>query len=112
MIEVSEEGAGVRRSTPRSRRAAMDASNATPPAAGGSTSAAARSAGTSDAATTRCRVMRRPMPNAPGIRSSRASNRVGTGSGTTGRGPSPMACLLYTSPSPRDGLLSRMPSSA
>ena len=28
--------------------------------------------------------------------------------------PSPlyMACLLYTSPSPRDGLLSRMPSSA
>ena len=25
---------------------------------------------------------------------------------------SPMPCLLYTSPSPRDGLLSRMPSSA
>ena len=25
---------------------------------------------------------------------------------------SPDACLLYTSPSPRDGLLSRMPSSA
>ena len=25
---------------------------------------------------------------------------------------SPTACLLYTSPSPRDGLLSRMPSSA
>ena len=24
----------------------------------------------------------------------------------------PMVCLLYTSPSPRDGLLSRMPSSA
>ena len=24
----------------------------------------------------------------------------------------PNACLLYTSPSPRDGLLSRMPSSA
>ena len=24
----------------------------------------------------------------------------------------PLACLLYTSPSPRDGLLSRMPSSA
>ena len=23
-----------------------------------------------------------------------------------------LACLLYTSPSPRDGLLSRMPSSA
>ena len=26
--------------------------------------------------------------------------------------PQPLACLLYTSPSPRDGLLSRMPSSA
>ena len=26
--------------------------------------------------------------------------------------PLPKACLLYTSPSPRDGLLSRMPSSA
>ena len=24
----------------------------------------------------------------------------------------PIVCLLYTSPSPRDGLLSRMPSSA
>ena len=31
--------------------------------------------------------------------------------GTTGT-PHPNACLLYTSPSPRDGLLSRMPSSA
>ena len=27
-------------------------------------------------------------------------------------GPIPTPCLLYTSPSPRDGLLSRMPSSA
>ena len=26
--------------------------------------------------------------------------------------PNPSVCLLYTSPSPRDGLLSRMPSSA
>ena len=26
--------------------------------------------------------------------------------------PQPKICLLYTSPSPRDGLLSRMPSSA
>ena len=26
--------------------------------------------------------------------------------------PNSIACLLYTSPSPRDGLLSRMPSSA
>ena len=29
-----------------------------------------------------------------------------------GQGPKGYACLLYTSPSPRDGLLSRMPSSA
>ena len=27
-------------------------------------------------------------------------------------GPEHQVCLLYTSPSPRDGLLSRMPSSA
>ena len=27
-------------------------------------------------------------------------------------GADPVICLLYTSPSPRDGLLSRMPSSA
>ena len=30
----------------------------------------------------------------------------------TGYGTDPAGCLLYTSPSPRDGLLSRMPSSA
>src|SRR5665647_3617359 len=30
----------------------------------------------------------------------------------TGTGARTMICLLYTSPSPRDGLLSRMPSSA
>ena len=29
-----------------------------------------------------------------------------------GAGANPDICLLYTSPSPRDGLLSRMPSSA
>ena len=29
-----------------------------------------------------------------------------------GQNPEPITCLLYTSPSPRDGLLSRMPSSA
>ena len=28
------------------------------------------------------------------------------------QGGDPLGCLLYTSPSPRDGLLSRMPSSA
>ena len=33
------------------------------------------------------------------------------GGGTTRIGD-PSGCLLYTSPSPRDGLLSRMPSSA
>ena len=32
--------------------------------------------------------------------------RIAAGSGES------MSCLLYTSPSPRDGLLSRMPSSA
>ena len=33
-------------------------------------------------------------------------------SNNTGSGHVGLACLLYTSPSPRDGLLSRMPSSA
>ena len=32
--------------------------------------------------------------------------------GTYGGEMMPKTCLLYTSPSPRDGLLSRMPSSA
>ena len=45
-----------------------------------------------------------------------ASNRLATlQQGLTGIAPPPapfMGCLLYTSPSPRDGLLSRMPSSA
>ena len=31
---------------------------------------------------------------------------------SSGEGPFVSPCLLYTSPSPRDGLLSRMPSSA
>ena len=35
--------------------------------------------------------------------------RVGGASGTIAKA---ISCLLYTSPSPRDGLLSRMPSSA
>ena len=34
------------------------------------------------------------------------------GSGGSGKTQLLMSCLLYTSPSPRDGLLSRMPSSA
>ena len=38
---------------------------------------------------------------------------AGTASGTGATGNTgPTGCLLYTSPSPRDGLLSRMPSSA
>ena len=42
-------------------------------------------------------------------------NPVTTASGTFGSGAEFaefVDCLLYTSPSPRDGLLSRMPSSA
>ena len=35
-----------------------------------------------------------------------------TGTGKTAAFALPILCLLYTSPSPRDGLLSRMPSSA
>ena len=44
-----------------------------------------------------------------------SSQEVAQGTGTlTGsvQVPTSIACLLYTSPSPRDGLLSRMPSSA
>ena len=43
-----------------------------------------------------------------------ASPRYAGGAAATGRPVRPfhLTCLLYTSPSPRDGLLSRMPSSA
>ena len=37
---------------------------------------------------------------------------IGTDATTTQQAIAIAACLLYTSPSPRDGLLSRMPSSA
>ena len=37
---------------------------------------------------------------------------IDAGAGTSAHRASNNACLLYTSPSPRDGLLSRMPSSA
>ena len=37
---------------------------------------------------------------------------VGSAWVRVGLAADPKACLLYTSPSPRDGLLSRMPSSA
>ena len=45
-------------------------------------------------------------------RSSYSFNRSGGGQTIDGGGATLMPCLLYTSPSPRDGLLSRMPSSA
>ena len=38
--------------------------------------------------------------------------RTGDGTYVSTSLPLPKTCLLYTSPSPRDGLLSRMPSSA
>ena len=39
-------------------------------------------------------------------------SQTGSRKGLTGDKSSLIICLLYTSPSPRDGLLSRMPSSA
>ena len=47
-----------------------------------------------------------PYDTGPGNHMAMVGHEFGT---TTGR---PRSCLLYTSPSPRDGLLSRMPSSA
>ena len=41
-----------------------------------------------------------------------ATNELMATSGLTGTTAAALTCLLYTSPSPRDGLLSRMPSSA
>ena len=67
----------------RCRRAAPAASSATPRTAGGCTCAAARSAGTSAAATPRPRSTRARTRRTPGIRSCRASSRARTGSGTT-----------------------------
>ena len=49
------------------------------------------------------------------IQSIVSKDRVGNAyliHGPSGSGKEAFACLLYTSPSPRDGLLSRMPSSA
>ena len=39
-------------------------------------------------------------------------NNLATAYGTNATHGAVYTCLLYTSPSPRDGLLSRMPSSA
>src|SRR5664279_570619 len=47
----------------------------------------------------------------PGCGPGRTSPARGSGPGRASCTPPP-GCLLYTSPSPRDGLLSRMPSSA
>ena len=44
-----------------------------------------------------------------GIGTSTANEKLEVLGGTRGEN---VVCLLYTSPSPRDGLLSRMPSSA
>src|SRR5664279_3018821 len=46
------------------------------------------------------------------LRLSRAARRVVRQNISFALGLKVVACLLYTSPSPRDGLLSRMPSSA
>ena len=51
----------------------------------------------------------------PGFRSGPTSPDTGAGARDDdgeGQGDATEVCLLYTSPSPRDGLLSRMPSSA
>ena len=48
------------------------------------------------------------------LRATTSANALGAGALSLGGGQLQLAntCLLYTSPSPRDGLLSRMPSSA
>ena len=40
------------------------------------------------------------------------TDQIHNGADDDGSGSVALLCLLYTSPSPRDGLLSRMPSSA
>ena len=47
-----------------------------------------------------------------GVDELKAGARVEFGVAEGRRGEQALSCLLYTSPSPRDGLLSRMPSSA
>ena len=55
---------------------------------------------------------------APGKKEARGDRGTGSDASAAlaalggGPGLQPAICLLYTSPSPRDGLLSRMPSSA
>ena len=55
-----------------------------------------------------------PGANVPGIMPLLNQDLVNKlqGLGVEGATPYSYHCLLYTSPSPRDGLLSRMPSSA
>ena len=54
-----------------------------------------------------CNIAR--MTHAPDITLIYESGTIGTAPNIL---PLSIGCLLYTSPSPRDGLLSRMPSSA
>ena len=58
----------------------------------------------------RDRHLRLRAPDAPGAAWERLGEGQLLGGGTAARRRA--GCLLYTSPSPRDGLLSRMPSSA
>ena len=51
-------------------------------------------------------------PSEPAVRAAGAARRGGGGGGGEDRGGEGARCLLYTSPSPRDATLSRMPSSA
>ena len=54
------------------------------------------------------------MSNKPHMGNSKITfkNNINASAGNTPVEYQASACLLYTSPSPRDGLLSRMPSSA
>ena len=67
----------------------------------------------------RCRAEERKLPCPKPLRALRIPRRVVLRSGSTFHEETALRllrrmrnCLLYTSPSPRDGLLSRMPSSA
>ena len=55
---------------------------------------------------------KRTSKNDMEVDSADTETHVHDGAGSSGTGTEASGCLLYTSPSPRDGLLSRMPSSA
>ena len=52
------------------------------------------------------------VPSMPGVKRRSIDRLVNAASEAFDLGIPAICCLLYTSPSPRDGLLSRMPSSA